>query len=277
MTETSLRGEAAGVPYVALAPTPAVDGASAVVVWHMTDPPRSETAMAAALPLDGLPAWRIYLGLPMHGSRLPEGGLEELFGLGYEDAVLNLFEPITRQAVDEFPAALAELRRRLPIGDGPPALVGASAGALVALSALTDAKLPAGALALVSPATRLASVVAANERRFEVTYPWGAASRAAADRLDFVARADEIAERDVPVLLVVGALDDEVGFRGPAEELRVALAADSPELATLVEIPDMEHALAEEPGLDPAPQTAHAERVDAVVADWLRRCLERRS
>jgi alpha-beta hydrolase superfamily lysophospholipase len=189
--------------------------------------------------------------------------------------VLNLFEPITRQAVDEFPAALAELRRRLPIGDDPPALVGASAGALVALSALTDTEVPAGALALVSPATRLASTVAANERRFDVAYPWGEASRAVADRLDFVARADEVAERDVSVLVVVGARDDEVGFRGPAEELRRALAARSPERATLVEIPDMEHALAEEPGLEPAPQTAHASRVDAVVAGWLRRDMER--
>jgi hypothetical protein len=39
----------------------------------------------------------------------------------------------------------------------------------------------------------------------------------------------------------------------------------------------MEHALAEEPGLEPAPQIAHASRADTVVADWLRRDMERRS
>jgi hypothetical protein len=32
-----------------------------VVAWHLHDPPRSETAMATALPLRGLPAWRVYL------------------------------------------------------------------------------------------------------------------------------------------------------------------------------------------------------------------------
>src|SRR6266545_711581 len=90
---------AAGVPFVALPPAErSEDAASLVVVWHMTDAPRSERAMAAALPLNGLRAWRVYLGLPLCGSRLPVGGLDEFFRLGYEDAVLNLFEPMNRQA-----------------------------------------------------------------------------------------------------------------------------------------------------------------------------------
>jgi alpha-beta hydrolase superfamily lysophospholipase len=142
---------------------------------------------------------------------------------------------------------------------------------LVALSVLAEASVPASAVALVSPAIRLASVVAANERRFDVTYPWSEASRAVAERLDFVARADEIAARGAAVLLVVGALDDDLGFRGPAEELRTILARDSPDRTALVEIPGMEHALAEEPGLEPAPQSAHAKLVDAAVVDWFRR------
>lgn len=59
-----------GVPYVALPPEG--EGAPLVVAWHLHDPPRSERAMAAVLPLKGLPAWRVYLGLPLSGSRLPE-------------------------------------------------------------------------------------------------------------------------------------------------------------------------------------------------------------
>lgn len=95
--------------------------------------------MAAALPLRGLQAWRVYLGLPMLGSRLPEGELEEFFRLFREDMVLNEFGPITRQAVEEFPAALAELRDRLPVGDGPLGLVGGSMGAWVAQRSLPRA------------------------------------------------------------------------------------------------------------------------------------------
>jgi pimeloyl-ACP methyl ester carboxylesterase len=266
-------GVAGGVPYVALPPAGEPDGAPLVVVWHLADPPRSETAMAAALPLTGLPAWRVYLGLPLHGSRLPEGGLDAYFQLGYQDAVLKVFDPVCRQAVEEFPAALSALRKELPFGDGPMGLVGGSIGALVALRVLTETDLPVRAVALVSPAIRLASVVGANERRFSVTYPWTEASRKAAQRLDFIARAQEVARRDAAVLLVVGALDDEAGFRAPAERLRQELSEHAPERTELTSIPAMGHLLAEEPGLAPAPQTPHAQRVDTVMTGWFQRHL----
>jgi hypothetical protein len=66
----------AGVPYVAL---PAAglkadrEPAPLIIAWHLNDPPRSAAAMAAALPLAGVAAWRVYLDLPMHGKRqLPD-------------------------------------------------------------------------------------------------------------------------------------------------------------------------------------------------------------
>jgi hypothetical protein len=133
--------------------------------------------------------------------------------------------------------------------------VGGSVGALVALGVLAETDLPVGAVALVSPAIRLAGVVAANERRFGVTYPWTEQSRAVAERLDFVARAGELVKRDAAVLLVVGALDDEEGIRAPAEQLWQVLSRHAPDRTALTTIPGMAHALAEEPGLDPAPQT----------------------
>jgi pimeloyl-ACP methyl ester carboxylesterase len=270
LDEHALTGEAAGVPFVALPPGEKATKPPLLVVWHMTDPPRSETAMAAALPLRAVPAWRVYLGLPMSGSRLPAGGLEEFFRLGYEDAVLELFDPMTTQALGEFPAALAALREQVPAGDDAVGLIGASAGAFVALSVLAETDVPVSAVALISPAIRLASVVAANERRFGVTYPWSERSRQVAQRLDFVARADAIAARNAATLLVVGELDDE-GFSRPAEQLRAALARRSRSRTSLVRIPEMGHALADEPGLDPAPQTPQAARVEAVVVDWFQR------
>jgi len=266
-------GVAAGVPYVAFPPEGAVDAAPLVVTWHMHDPPRTAAAMAAALPLRGLPAWRVYLELPLSGSRLPEGGLDAFFALGYQDAVLKVFEPTCRHAVEEFPAALAAIRGRLPVGAGPLGLVGGSVGALVALSVLAETDLPVAAAAVISPAIRLAAVVALNERRFGVTYPWTEQSRAVAQRLDFVARASEIAERDLAMLLVVGALDDEVGIRTPATHLWQALSRRAPDRTALTTIPDMAHALAEEPGLQPAPQTTRAARADAAVVGWFHRHL----
>src|SRR5690606_13993047 len=56
-------GVAAGVPYLLLPPALGRGGAPIVIGWHLLDPPRTEAAFAAALPLDGLDAWRLYLGL----------------------------------------------------------------------------------------------------------------------------------------------------------------------------------------------------------------------
>jgi pimeloyl-ACP methyl ester carboxylesterase len=262
-------GEAAGVPFVALPPHSGRDQAPTVIVWHMHDPPRSEQAMAAALPLQSLAAWRVYLGLPLSGSRLPAGGLDGFFALGYEDAVLKLYGPTVEQAAEEFPAAFAEVRRQLGLAERPIAVVGASIGALVALSVVANREPPVSAIALVSPALRLASVVAANERLFGVTYAWSDDSRAVAEKLDFVARAPEIARLRAPTLFVVGAADDAEGFARPAGELAAALVDEDVE-AAVTRIPDMGHAIADEPGLEPAPQTAVAAAVDDVVSAWLR-------
>jgi pimeloyl-ACP methyl ester carboxylesterase len=263
----SISGEAAGVPFVALGPPGDRAASATVVVWHLHDPPRSETAMAAALPLRDVDAWRVYLGLPLSGKRLPAGGLDAFFALGFEDAVLKLYGPTVRQAVSEFPSALTELRRH-GVGHGAIALVGASIGALVAANLVASGEPAVAALALVSPALRLVSVVEANERRFAVTYRWSEESCAVAAELDFIARAPELAERQVPTLLVVGAYDDEDGIINPAEQLRETLSDHGAD-ASLVRIPGMAHALADEPGLEPAPQTAAAAAVDETVARWL--------
>ena len=93
----------------------------------------------------------------------------------------------------------------------------------------------------------------------------GPESDAVAARLDFVDRAGEIT---APTLLVVGADDDEEASSPPAAALRAALPGSE-----LVTVPGMEHALAEEPGVEPAPQTESAAAVDRLATDWFRRHL----
>ncbi len=44
---------------------------SPIVLWHGFGPPASEQALMEALPLDEVPAVKVYLGLPMFGSRAP--------------------------------------------------------------------------------------------------------------------------------------------------------------------------------------------------------------
>jgi dienelactone hydrolase len=276
---TPVSGTAASVPYVALPPTGWQDGgepAPLVIAWHLNDPPRSAAAMAAALPLAGVGAWRVYLDLPMHGRRQLPGGLEEFMRLGYQDAVLKAFEPQVSQAVDEFPAVLAALRAQLPVTGGPIGLAGASIGALPAQLVMAGGAAQVSAAALVSPVIQLAEVVAANERRFAVSYPWSEASRAVAARFDFVARAAETAARDPqPAILLVTGAEDDPAFSRQAQRLHSELRQrySDPDRVSLTVIPAMGHAFAAEPGLEPAPQTTEAKLVDAAVTGWFRRHL----
>jgi Prolyl oligopeptidase family len=277
--ESILTGIAADVPYVALPPSEQRDGNEAaplIAAWHLNDPPRSAAAMASALPLAGVAAWRVYLDLPMHGRRQLRGGLEEFMQLGYEDAVLKAFEPQVTRAVGEFPAVLAELHEQLPLADAPIGLVGASIGALPAQLVIAEGVAQVTAAALVSPVIQLAEVVAANERRFNVSYPWSDASRAVASRFDFVSRADEIAARDPqPALLLITGGEDDPAFPLQAQRLHSELRRryDDPQRLRRLSIPGMKHAFAAEPGIEPAPQTREAQLVDTATTEWFRRHL----
>jgi len=271
-------GVAAGVPYVALPPAgrDQSEPAPLIIAWHLNDPPRSAAAMAAALPLAAAAAWRVYLDLPMHGRRQLPGGLEEFMALGYQDAVLKAFEPQVTQAVDEFPEVLAELRAQLPVTAGPIGVVGASVGALPAQLVMAGHAAQVSAAALVSPVIQLTEVVAANERRFGVSYPWSDASKAVATRFDFVSRAGELAARDPqPAILLVTGTEDDPAFLRQAQRLAAELRQrySDPERVGLTSIPGMGHAFAAEPGLEPAPQTAGAKLVDTALTDWFRRYL----
>ena len=177
----TITGSAAGVPFTALPPAEAVDGpAPLVVTWHMLDAPRTDAAFAAALPMSGVPAWRVHLGMPMCGARMVDGRLDAAIELARQDALLAFLAPITRQAADEFPAALTALREQLSVDDEPVGVLGASLGGAVALQVLTASEVPVKAVALVNPAVRIRSVVGLVEGLAGHPYRWTAESDEAA-------------------------------------------------------------------------------------------------
>jgi pimeloyl-ACP methyl ester carboxylesterase len=255
----TITGVAAGVPFTALPPGHG-GPAPLVLTWHMLDAPRTNAAFAAALPMTGVPAWRVHLGLPMCGERMVDGSMDALVELAQRDPLRDFADGLTRQAVEELPAALAALRAELPIEDGPIGIAGGSLGGLVALRALTSG-MPVAAGALVNACIRprpLVEVVSGGN------YPWDPAAEALADELDFLERAGELT---MPLLVVSGELDDPA-FRADA----VALAEAAPH-AELVSVPGLAHPLADEPGMEPAPQLPLAKRVDDALTDWFTRHL----
>ena len=266
-----IAGVAAGVPYVALPPAGgARPDAPVVVAWHLLDPPRTEAAFAAAVPLTGLDAWKIYFGLPMSGSRLPAGGYDELRRLIFEDAVLNVYRHVVGGVADEFPAAFAAVAARLGIGDGPIGVMGGSMGAAAAQIVLAESGADVRAAVLINPVVRLRDTIDGLSAMYGVTYAWSPESAAFAERADFIARAGEIAR--AAVLVVTGEDDMQDAIVRPVGAYVPELRRHGATVDWQV-IPGMAHALAEEPGTEAAPQTPHAAEVDRRAAAWFTRCL----
>lgn len=265
-------GNAAGVPFTAL--PPAGGGAAPLIVtWHMLDAPRTDAAFAAALPMTGVPAWRVHLGMPMCGARMVDGRVDAVIELAREDALRAFLARFVHQAAYEFPAALAAVRKQLPVDDGPVSLLGGSLGGAVALQVLTTQQIPVRAVALVNPAVRIRSVVPLVDGMAGCPYEWTEESRAVADGLDFVARAGNLTAR--PPMLLVSGEQDHPDLRTDAADLVGALRAryERPEDVELVAVPDLAHSLADEPGLEPAPQRPTARAVDEILTEWFRRRL----
>jgi dienelactone hydrolase len=276
----AITGTAAGVPFVALPPValppvvlppggtgPAGSGrAPMIAVWHPTAAPGSPAAMAAAIPLPDVPAWRVYFGLPGTGSRQATG---EAAGRGEDwDLLLDGYAPMIEQAAAEFPAARAALRSDLPIDDGPIAVMGGSAGGHVALLVLTGGTVPVAAAALINPAVRAESVVLVNEGFHDFGYQWTGKARTKAAALDTVAAADAVL---AAVLLVTGE-HEYPEFRPDQDALLAALGGPVRHLT----VPGMRHEFAVSPGLEPAPQTPHAVAAEQAISSWLTEHFARR-
>ncbi|WP_019631823.1 prolyl oligopeptidase family serine peptidase [Actinomadura atramentaria] len=266
---TPRHGTAAGVAYLALPPT-AVDARPAgptrlIALWPGFDPPRSAEALAMALPLTGVPTWRVYLELPPGDGPPPEG-----LGSGsfLESAAVEAYGAAVEGAVERLPDVLADLRAQLDVPDGPVGLAGFSAGGAAALLAVATGTVPVSAAAVVAPIVSPRRAARALENRSARRRAWSEPAEAVADRLDLGSRARDVAARDVPLLIVGGSRDRVVP---PAEitnlrDLLLRTGASGVEAATF----RMEHALAAEPGVEPRPPITEAVRVDGVLTDWFR-------
>lgn len=256
-----------GVPFVALPPEGAKEARGLVLMWHGADPPRTEEALAAAVPMRELPAWRVYLGMPGHGQRSPKGGLEESMRLGVQDAVTLLFYPRIEGAVAELPGAVGDLRARLGIDPALPlGVFGFSQGGATALLALSRHLLPFKAAATFGAVIDLPALVNTLASFFGTSYEWTDERRALAEHLSTVHRARALAGSGAAVLLCVG-VEDPLPTREPAERLAAAIRAEGGRAEVRI-VPNVAHAFVDEPGERAAPQGPQARAIDEFLSGW---------
>ncbi|MEA5597307.1 alpha/beta hydrolase family protein [Rivularia sp. UHCC 0363] len=227
--------ELAGVPVIVHPPVNPDLPAPLIVLWHGFGIPNSEELLAEVLPLTEVQAWKAYVGLPAFGKRLPEGGIDEVERRQMEDYVLKLLLPISEQAMQELPNVVEALQAKFPISNQEIGLFGFSAGGLTALLTLLESPVPIKTIVLAGVTKNLLCFVDAYERGTkqyhpelndeQIKYRWSEASELAKERLDFAARASEIAKRQpIPAMLFVHGSQDEIFSLNQVEELYTAIA-----------------------------------------------------
>lgn len=209
----------AGVP--AILRIPRVIGKAPIVLWHGFGPPAGERALMAALPLDEVPAVKVYLGLPLFGARSPPGGTDEMIRRQTRDVATLVFEPVVMGAARELPRVVRALRRRHCMAqDQKIGLFGFSAGGAAVLVALARRQPVVGRAVTLNASTGLDASIAAFEHATGQSYRWTPRARSLARRSDAVIHAADIAAGHPPVaLLLIQGADD--GTVSPAAAVRL--------------------------------------------------------
>ena len=235
-----------------------------ILLWHGFGPPASERALMEALPLDDVPALKVYLGLPLFGARQPAGGREDMVRRQNEDLGRLVFEPVVVGAAQELPEVMAALQHFGCLRAGQKiGLFGFSAGGAAVLLALAEGKTPIETAVVVNASTGLTASVQAYERATKQEYQWSGYTRDLALRTDAVQRAVDIA-RNHPALLILQGNDDAMLASRDAVALRDALEPlymsprDEPRLH-LALVEGLSHGWAD---------SAHADEVRRSIADW---------
>jgi predicted esterase len=262
----------AGVP--AIVRIPKTTTKPPIVLWHGLGPPASEADLMQDLPLDEVPAVKVYLGLPLFGARAPASESDSLAQRQAENYALRIFEPVVAGAARELPAVLTELREQgcLRRGDAI-GLFGFSAGGTAVLITLLEQKAPVRVAVTINAPTGLRSAVGAVERATKQPFTWSDASRRLAEQTDATQHAARIATsssgQPPRALLLFHGADDKVIV--PADTVTLADSlrpfydrSGAPQRLQLTVAPGVSHNWADQRTLD---------QVRAAVGDWFNRYL----
>jgi predicted esterase len=228
-----------------------------VILWHGFADPAGPTDLMRALPLDDVPAVKVYLWLPLFGPRAPAGGGKEIARRQNEDYVTLLFEPVVIGAAEELPAFLDELRARRCLGRADRIdLFGFSAGGAAVLYTLIEKHVRVRNAMIVNAPPDLDVTIAAVERATGHNYSWSPASRRIAASADAVRHAYNIASGNPPpALLIFQGANDPVIAKSSALSLEQALrpyyhAANHDERLQAIIEPGMSHNWTESPAVE---------------------------
>lgn len=235
-----------------------------IILWHGFGPPDTEPALMTALPLDDVPAVKVYLGLPMFGSRaLPNN---DLVRRQKQDLGTLVFQPVVMGAAKELATVVKALEQHGCMRPGAAiGLFGFSAGGAAALYALAEHDVRISSVVTLNASTGLSASVKAYERVTKGSYEWTDATRTLAHRSDAVSRAKDIAAgAPPPALLIMHGAEDAMLTPSVAVTLHEALQplyaeANASKRLQLTVMPGLAHAWID---------TGNVEALRSSIAAW---------
>jgi pimeloyl-ACP methyl ester carboxylesterase len=141
--------------------------------------------------------------------------------------------------------------------------MGGSMGGMVAQLALAEGGADVRAAVLINPVVSLRRTITGLAALNGAD--WNPPADAFLERADFMVRAGELT--GTAVRYITGSDDMADAIVTPVEEVVAELRRRGGTVDHRV-VAGMAHALAEEPGIDPAPQTAHARETDRLAVEW---------
>jgi predicted esterase len=253
-----------GIP--AVLRIPIVQTKAAIILWHGLGTPKSPQELMQALPLDQVPAVKIYLSLPLTGSRAPVEPQDSLANRQAQDFATLLFQPIVVGAETELKSAIQALEKLGCIAPHEKiGLFGFSAGGTAALIALADRGAELSAVVTLNAPIGLTDNVQALERATGIRYRWTSAARDLRKGADVILRARAIAASSPPpaLLQIHGARDPIVasaGSRALYDKLQpIYQQAGYPESLRLLDSIDATHEWTQGPA---------RQDIEMAVADW---------
>ena len=271
----------AGAPVLLRHPPQGRVKAPLIILLHGFGPPGSEQALADALPLEDVHAYKAYVGLPLFGARMPAGGMAEVGRRQVEDCVLKVYLPVAEGVLRDVSSVVDGVRERFPIAlDAGIGLFGFSGGGVAAQLARIESEVPISATVLCGAPKNLNASVAAVERAIKIKYSWTEKARAVVRRLDPITHASEIARRAPPpaILLLLGDHDEYFSVRD-ARELHDALASayhstGVTDRVSLQILPGMTHCFAAAADSAGTMRLSDASPVRAAAAAWFTKYLK---
>lgn len=271
--ETLKAATVANVPIMLAVPGRITKRTPLIIMYHGFGPPNSPELLAKALP-PVHDALTVYPSLPLLGTRMPAGGVEELIQRQTEDYIGRLLYPSILGAARELPQIIEALSKTYGLSKSSPVILfGFSAGGAAALLSLTESSVHPRAVLIVNSPLSIAQAVDGYERQSKRVYAWTETAKEASAHYDVEKSAQQIAKLNQNAAFLILQSEHDTGFsvaaaQSAATALKNAASryGPKPDISAII-LPGEDHYVLD--GAESTTAKPNGAPVRQMIIDWI--------